>query len=145
MVLQLTWSKAPTELRQRIVAIVCHTTACLLFPLVTTIGFKAYTALFAAPFSRGVGIGMASYLVWFSFVLSNGLIALINQRLITVAITSIQAIAVLIYLLPQHPLRAVFFAGISAVLTLLAVTVTRKSRFYGRAMKRLLINYPIKD
>ncbi|WP_417660879.1 hypothetical protein [Pseudomonas sp.] len=123
MVLQLTWIKATTDLRRQIVAIVCHAVACLLFPLATAIGFKVNTAVFTAPLTRSVGIGMASYSIWCSFVLSNWLIALINKLLRTVALISAQAITVLIYLLPQHPLRAAFFADPSGVLKSLGFSV----------------------
>lgn len=126
MALQLTWSKAAKIHRQRIMAFVCHVVACLLFPIVTSLGFQAYTALFGSPRSRGVAIGLAIQLIFAAFVLVNGLIALITNVRAKIALTGVLVLASLAYLLPQHPLRALLFAGLSGALTLAAIYVAMR-------------------
>jgi predicted membrane-bound dolichyl-phosphate-mannose-protein mannosyltransferase len=117
----ITWSKAVEGMsRQRIMAFVCHVVACLLFPLATTIGLQVYTALFGATFASGAAIGLAVQLIFIAFVLANGLIALTTNAKAKIALTGVLVIANLAYLLPQHPLHALFFAGLSGVLTLAA-------------------------
>lgn len=112
--------------RQRIMAFVCHLVACLLFPLATTIGFQVYKALFGATFASGVAIGLAVQLIFIAFVLANGLIALMTNPRAKIALTGALVLANLAYLLPQHPLRALFFASLSGVLTLAAIYAARR-------------------
>jgi hypothetical protein len=112
--------------RQRITAMACHTLACLLFPLATSLGFQVYTTLFGPPLSRGVAIGLAVQLIFAAFVLANALIALTTSMKVKIALTSALVIANLTYLLPQHPIRALFFAGLSGGLTLAAIYMTTR-------------------
>jgi predicted membrane-bound dolichyl-phosphate-mannose-protein mannosyltransferase len=104
----------------------CHTLACLLFPLATSLGFQVYTTLFGPPLSRGVAIGLAVQLIFAAFVLANALIALTTSMKVKIALTSALVIANLTYLLPQHPIRALFFAGLSGGLTLAAIYMTTR-------------------
>ena len=126
MALQLTWSKAAKMSRQRVMAFICHATVCLLFPLATSLGFQVYTALFGSPLSRGVAIGLAVQLIFAAFVLANALIAMTTSMKGKIVLTSALVIANLTYLLPQHPLRALFFAGLSGALTLAAIYVAKR-------------------
>ncbi len=107
--------------RQRITAMVCHALASLLFPLASSLGFQVYTTLFGPPLSRGVAIGLAVQLIFAAFVLANALIALTTSMKVKIVLTSALVMANLTYLLPQHPLRALFFAGLSGGLTLAAI------------------------
>ena len=112
--------------RQIITALACHSLACLLFPVSTSLGLKAYASLFGAPFSRGVAIGLAIQLIFAVFVLANSFIALITSLKAKIALTCTLVIANLAYLLPQHPLRALFFAGLSGGLTCAAISMAKR-------------------
>lgn len=112
--------------RKKLIALACHAVACLLFPIVTSLGFQVYTTLFGSPLSRGVAIGLAVQLIFAAFVLVNGLIALITNVRAKIALTGVLVLASLAYLLPQHPLRALFFAGLSGALTLAAIYVAMR-------------------
>jgi hypothetical protein len=107
--------------RQKLLSLASHTVASLLFPLATSLGFQVYTTLFGPLLSRGVAIGLAVQLIFAAFVLANVLIALTTSMKVKIVLTSALVIANLTYLLPQHPLRALFFAGLSGVLTLAAI------------------------
>lgn len=109
-----------------IIALVCHTMACLLFPIGTILGFQAYTALFGAPFAKGVAIGLAVKLIFVVFALTNGLISLVPGTNAKIVLTCALIIANLVYLLPHHPLRALFFAGLSGGLSFAAIYVARR-------------------
>ena len=126
MALQLTWTRATEMGQQRTRALVYHVVACLLFLLATSLGFQVYAALFGSPLSRGVAIGLAVQLIFAAFVLVNALIAITTSMKIKIALTSALVIANLTYLLPQHPLRALFFAGLSGALTLAAIYVAMR-------------------
>lgn len=104
----------------------CHLIACLIYPILSDIGLQLYTALFGPPFARNVGIGLASQLVFFSFIFTNFIIVFISNIKLKIVVSLIQIACVLLYLLPQHPLRAVFFASISFGLTLLAITAANR-------------------
>lgn len=113
-------------------ALICHGVACLLFPVVTTLGVQLYTVLFAAPFARGVAIGLAVQLIFIVFALTNGLIALVSGMKAKVALASVLVVAVLVYLLPEHPLRALFFAGLSGGLSFSAIYASRRLAATGK-------------
>ncbi|MNF27893.1 hypothetical protein D3C85_376860 [compost metagenome] len=119
--------------RQRIMAFTCHGAACLLFPVVTTLGFQLYTVLFGAPFARGVAIGLAAQLIFIVFALTNGLIALVSGMKAKVALAVVLVVAVLVYLLPEHPLRALFFAGLSGGLSFSAIYASRRLAHTGKS------------
>tara|TARA_R110000868_G_C10942998_1_gene767217 strand:+ start:3158 stop:3424 length:267 start_codon:yes stop_codon:yes gene_type:complete len=68
-----------------------------------------------------VAIGLAVQLIFAAFVLANALIAMTTSMKVKIVLTSALVIANLIYLLPQHPLHALFLAGLSGVLTLAAI------------------------
>lgn len=118
--------------RQKLIAFACHAAACLLFPLATSLGFQAYTFLFGSPLSRGVALGLAVQLIFVAFVLVNGLISLIASVKIKIVLTSALVIANFAYLLPQHPLRALFFAGLSGGLSFAAIYVARRLASTGK-------------
>lgn len=96
----------------------CHGVACLLFPIATSIGFEVYTALFSEPFARSVAIGLAVQLIFVVFILSNGLIALISSLRVKVSLACAPLTAVLICLLPEHPLREMNTRNTSVTLLL---------------------------
>lgn len=110
--------------RSHIITFACHAVACLLFPIATTLGFRTYTALFGAPFARGAAIGLAAELIFVAFALVNGLIALVPSIKAKIVIACALVFAVLFYLLPEHPLRGLFFAGLSGGLSLLAIYIS---------------------
>lgn len=112
--------------RQKLISLASHTVASLLFPLATGLGFHFYITLFGTPFSRGVAIGLAVQLIFAVFVLANALIAMTTSMQVKIILTSALIIANLTYLLPQHPLRALFFAGLSGVLTLAAICMATR-------------------
>lgn len=107
--------------QQKLTALACHAVACLLFPIATTLGFQAYTSIFGAPQSRGVAIGLAVQLIFAVFVMTNALIAITKYLKAKIGLVSALVLANLLYLLPQNPLRALFFAGLSGGLSLLAI------------------------
>lgn len=111
--------------RQKLIALACHALACLLFPIATTLGFQAYTSILGTPQSRGVAIGLAVQLIFAAFVMANALIALTTNLKAKIVLVSALVLANLLYLLPQHPLRALFFAGLSGGLSLLAIYAVR--------------------
>ncbi len=107
--------------RQKLTALACHAVACLLFPIATTLGFHAYTSIFGAPQSRGVALGLAVQLIFAVFVMANALIAITTTLKTKIVLVSALVLANLLYLLPQHPLRALFFAGLAGGLSLIAI------------------------
>lgn len=111
---------------QRIMTFACHGVACLLFPIATSIGFEVYTDLFSEPFARSVAIGLAVQFIFVVFVLTNGLIALTSSLKVKVALACALLTAVLLYLFPEHPLRGLFFAGLSGGLSLAAIYTSRR-------------------
>lgn len=121
--------------RKNVTALARHSFVCLLFPIFTNLGFKAYTLLFGAPLSRGIAIGLAIQLIFAVFVLANCFIALATTLKAKIALACALVIANLAYLLPQHPLRALLFAGLSGGLTCAAVYITRGLALSTQALR----------
>lgn len=107
--------------RQKLTALACHALACLLFPIATTLGFQTYTSILGTPQARGVAIGLAIQLIFAAFVMANALIAITTNLKAKIVLVSVLVLANLLYLLPQHPLRALFFAGLAGGLSLIAI------------------------
>ena len=116
----------PTEIIESAKAnLLIHALMCLLFPAITTMGFKSYISTLGAPQSRGVAIGLSVQLIFAVFIMANVLIALTTKLKAKIALVSALVLTNLLYLLPQHPLRALFFAGLSGGLSLLAIYAVR--------------------
>lgn len=118
--------------RQRIRALGCHAAACLLFPVGAILGFQISARWFGSPFAKGIAIGLAVQLIFIAFILANILIALVSSMETKAVLSCVLAAAVLIYLLPEHPLRGLFFAGLSGCLSLAAIYASRKLAQMGK-------------
>lgn len=103
------------------IALVVHLLAIVTYLWLHNTGMTMYRQMAGGLMSRGVAIGMGMYLIFYFVVLMNLAIALVPRlkwRLLLVA--AIPA-AILLYLLPQHPLRAMFCSVLGLSTALAAV------------------------
>ena len=98
-----------------------HALSCLLFIALSWLGFFLYTQLLGSLGSRGVAGGLALLLVFYVYAGTNLLLALLPPGWWKPALCALLGVAVLAYLLPQHPLRAIYFSVLSGSLSWLAV------------------------
>ncbi|WP_429505536.1 hypothetical protein [Pseudomonas sp. 2835] len=81
-------------------------------------GMTMYRQMAGGLMSRGVAIGMGMYLIFYFVVLMNLVIALVPRLKWRLLLAAAIPAAILLYLLPQHPLRALFCSvlGLSTAL-----------------------------
>ncbi len=103
-----------------------HALGCLLFIVLSWLGFYLYTQLFGSLGSRGVAGGLALLLVFYVYAGTNLLLALLPPGRVKPLLCGLLGAAVLVYLLPQHPLRAIYFSVLSGGLSWLAVLASAR-------------------
>jgi hypothetical protein len=113
-------------MKRTLIALICHASACLLFVIANDLGITLYEALFGPSMTRGIAPGQVVRLAWMLFALANTAMALLPSVVTKVLITFILTVLIVTLLLPAHPLRAFFYAGLSAALSLLAITVSQR-------------------
>lgn len=111
---------------QRIIVLVCHAVACLLFPVVSSLGFQGYIAFIGTPLARGASLGLAVQLIFIAFALTNALIAFASSMKAKVSLCCVQTIAVIVYLLPENPLRTLFYGSLSSALSFAAIYAKKR-------------------
>ena len=109
-----------------------HALGCLLFIALSWLGFYLYTQLFGSLGSRGVAGGLALLLVFYVYAGTNLLLALLPPGRWKPVLCGLLGAAVLIYLLPQHPLRAMYFSVLAGGLSWLAVLASARLSGYFR-------------
>lgn len=103
-----------------------HALGCVLFIMLSWLGFFLYTQLFGSLGSRGVAGGLALLLVFYVYAGTNLLLALLPPGRWKPVLCALLGVAVLAYLLPQHPLRAMYFSVLSGTLSWLAVLASAR-------------------
>ena len=109
-----------------------HALGCLLFIVLSWLGFFLYTQLFGSLGSRGVAGGLALLLVFYVYAGTNLLLALLPPGRGKPLLCGVLGVAVLAYLLPQHPLRAIYFSVLAGGLSWLAVLASARLSRYLR-------------
>ena len=109
-----------------------HALGCLLFIGLSWLGFFLYTQLFGSLGSRGVAGGLALLLVFYVYAGTNLLLALLPPGRWKPVLCALLGAAVLAYLLPQHPLRAIYFSVLAGGVSWLAVLASARLSGYLR-------------
>ena len=104
-----------------------HALGCLLFIVLSWLGFFLYTQLFGSLGSRGVAGGLALLLVFYVYAGTNLLLALLPPgRLEACCCAVCWARPCWRICCPQHPLRAIYFSVLSGGLSWLAVLASAR-------------------
>lgn len=109
-----------------ITGLVIHFFACVAYVVVNYYGVSLYKYVFDGLTSRGASIGMAMYLIFYVFVAVNFIVALIPRLTIKLAILFFMVGAILTYLLPLYPVRALAYSVLTGGLTVVAIFVSGK-------------------
>jgi hypothetical protein len=75
--------------------------------------------------SHGVAIGIASYALFYIFLGVNLIVALIPSLVAKLAILFLMVGFILLWMLPDNPLRALFYGVAQGCVTLLAILTTQ--------------------
>ncbi|MBB5608853.1 MULTISPECIES: hypothetical protein [unclassified Janthinobacterium] len=109
-----------------ITGLAVHALGCLLFVFLSWLGFYLYTQLFGGLGSVGIAGAKAWLLVFYAYAGTNLVLALLPPGRIPPPLCAALGVVVLFYLLPQHPLRAMYFSLLAGGLSWLAVLASRK-------------------
>lgn len=90
------------------IALIVHVLAIVTYLLLHNTGMTMYRQMAGGLMSRGVAIGMGMYLIFYFVVLMNLVIALVPRLKWRLLLAAAIPATILLYLLPQHPLRALF-------------------------------------
>jgi hypothetical protein len=102
-----------------------HATGCLAYVFLNDAVVHAYKHLNGGFTSRGVAIGMASYALFYIFLGVNLLAALIPNLTAKLVILALMVGFILLWMLPENPLRALFYGVAQGCVTLLAILATQ--------------------
>ncbi|MBM3104840.1 MAG: hypothetical protein RR736_05935 [Pseudomonas sp.] len=109
-----------------------HTLACVLFVLLNDYAVSYYKQNFGGFTARGVAAGMVAWGAWYLLIIFSIPIAMIMRLRVRLLLTLAQAALILYWLMPEHPVRALFYASLNGSLTLMAVLL---SEGIGRHLK----------
>ncbi|MDL5595110.1 hypothetical protein PGC34_28270 [Pseudomonas kribbensis] len=102
-----------------------HAFGCVAYVFLNDAVVHAYKHLNGGFTTRGVAIGMASYAMFYIFLGVNLIAALIPGIVAKLVILSLLVGFILLWMLPDNPLRALFYGVAQGCATLLAILTTQ--------------------
>ena len=102
-----------------------HAVGCVAYVFLNNAVVHAYKHLNGGFTTRGVAIGMASYALFYIFLGVNLMAALIPNLVAKLVILSLMVGFILLWMLPDNPLRALFYGVSQGCVTLLAILASQ--------------------
>jgi len=112
------------------VGLFVHFCACVAYVVLNYYGVSLYKHLFGGLTSRGASIGIAMYMVFYLFVAVNLIVSLVPKVAVKWGALMVMVALILIYLLPEYPVRAFAYSALSGSLTAVAILVANKVNKY---------------
>ncbi|MBX8539051.1 hypothetical protein K5D56_22705 [Pseudomonas cichorii] len=103
-----------------------HFFACVAYVVVNYYGVSLYKYVFGGLTSRGASIGMAMYMIFYVFIAVNFIVALMPRVAMKLVVLFIMVGAILVYLLPLYPVRALAYSVLTGGLTAAAIFISGK-------------------
>jgi len=115
-----------------------HVAGCVAYAFLNDAVVVAYKAFNGGFTTRGVGIGIAHYMFIYIFFGVNLVVALIPNLWLKLGILALMVSFILYTMVPDNPLRALFYTVAQGGVTLLAILVTQviELRLERRALIR---------
>jgi hypothetical protein len=108
-----------------VMCLFCHALGCIAYAFLNDAVVSAYKALNGGFTSHGLGIGMASYALFYIFLAINLVVALVPSLMVKLLLLSVMVGFILLWMLPENPLRALFYSVAQGCVTLLAILATQ--------------------
>ncbi|MBY8956125.1 hypothetical protein J1G18_02425 [Pseudomonas sp. MIS38] len=102
-----------------------HALGCVAYAFLNDAVVHAYRLFNGGFTSHGVAIGIASYALFYIFLGVNLIVALIPGLVAKLAILFLMVGFILLWMLPDTPLRALFYGVAQGCVTLLAILTTQ--------------------
>ena len=121
-----------------------HAAGCIAYVFLNDAVVVAYKAFNGGFTTRGVGIGIAHYMFIYIFFGVNLLVALFPNLWAKLGVLAVMVSWILFTMVPDNPLRALFYTVAQGGVTLLAILVTQviELRWERRALIRQVM--PVK-
>ncbi|MBX8548044.1 hypothetical protein K5D68_00310 [Pseudomonas cichorii] len=103
-----------------------HFFACAAYVVVNYYGVSLYKYVFGGLTSRGASIGMAMYMIFYVFIAVNFIVALMPRVAMKLVVLFVMVGAILVYLLPLYPVRALAYSVLTGGLTAAAIFISGK-------------------
>jgi hypothetical protein len=103
-----------------------HGIFCIAFVVANDLGMMLYKQFVGSPGSRGYMPGMITRIGILVFITINFAVALAPWRNLKFFIAVTAAISYALFLLPAHPLRALFYLCLMGTLSMLAIVLAEK-------------------
>lgn len=125
-----------------------HAAGCVAYTFLNDAVVVAYKAFNGGFTTRGVGIGIAHYMFIYIFFGVNALAAIIPNLWAKLGLVALMVAWILFMMVPDNPLRALFYTVAQGGVTLLAILVTQviELRWEKRAlMRQALLASPARE
>jgi hypothetical protein len=104
-----------------LVSVVIHALGCVAYVILNDAVVQAYKAFNGGFTTRGVAIGGASHALFYIFITLNLIVALIPSLLAKLLLMSLMVGLILLWMLPDNPLRALFCGVAQGSVTFMAI------------------------
>ncbi|QQZ42019.1 hypothetical protein IF690_00305 [Pseudomonas sp. SK3(2021)] len=105
--------------------LIVHALGCGAYAFLNNAVVVVYKGLNGGFTTRSVAIGIASYALFYIFLTVNLLIALIPNLVVKLGLLCLMVGFILLWMLPDNPIRALFYGVAQGCITLLAILVTQ--------------------
>jgi len=105
--------------------LIFHTVGCVAYALLNDAVVYAYEGFNGGFTTRGVAIGGASHALFYIFITINLIVALIPSLLAKLLFLSGMVGLILLWMMPDNPLRALFYGVAQGSVTLMAILTTQ--------------------
>jgi len=118
---------------RHVAGLIAHLIVCALYVPLHNYGVDVYISMFGGLTSRGVGIGMTNELMFYFFVLVNGIVFFVPGVKYKLGVVFLMAALILFYFLPRYPVRAMAYSVLGVFLSVAAIGVRIKlEHLFGR-------------
>ncbi len=106
--------------------LIVHGIFCVAFVVANDLGLMLYKQFFGSQGSRGYMPGLITRVALLVFMTANFAVALAPWKKLKVCIAVSAAVSYALFLLPAHPLRALFYLILTGTLSVLAIVLAEK-------------------
>lgn len=105
---------------------IVHAGICFVFVVANDLGLMLYKHVFGEAASRGYMPGSITRLALLVFIIANLAIALAPWKTLKICIAVSTAASYALFLLPEHPLRALFYFLLIGALSVIAIALAAR-------------------
>jgi hypothetical protein len=114
-----------STLSRILICVLIHSLGCVAYAFLNDAVVHAYKGFNGGFTTRGVAIGGASHALFYIFITLNLIVALIPSLLAKLLLLSVMVGLILLWMMPDNPLRALFYGVAQGCVTFMAILTTQ--------------------